>query len=84
VGVPGVDMSDLIRALTDASRASLDLVAALLVIVGGLLVIGGGTYRVFVRPEWTFEQASDALWPFFLAGAVIVILGWLVDRAVAR
>ncbi len=77
-------MSDLIKALTDASRASLDLIAAVLVIIGGLLVIGGGTYRVFVRPEWTFEQASDALWPFFLAGAVIVVLGWLVDRSAAR
>jgi F0F1-type ATP synthase assembly protein I len=77
-------MSELIRALTVASKASLDLVAAVLVIVGGLLVIGGGTYRVFVRPEWTSEQALDALWPFFLAGVVTVMLGWLIDRAVTR
>ena len=70
-------MSELIRALTDAGKASLDLVAALLVIVGGMLVIGGGAYRVFVRPEWTFEQAFDQLWPCFLAGIAIVMLGWL-------
>ena len=77
-------MSELIRALTDAGKASLDLVAALLVIVGGMLVIGGGAYRVFVRPEWTFEQAFDPLWPCFLAGIAIVMLGWLVDRSAAR
>ena len=77
-------MTDLIKALTDAGKASLDLIAALLVIIGGLLVIGGGTYRVFVRPEWTFEQAFDALWPVFLVGAATVVLGWLVDRAAAR
>jgi F0F1-type ATP synthase assembly protein I len=77
-------MSDLIKALTDAGRASLDLIAALLVIIGGLLVFGGGTYRVFVRPEWTFEQAASTLWPVFLAGVVIVVLGWLVDRSAAQ
>jgi hypothetical protein len=47
-------------------------------------VIGGGTYRVFVRPEWTFEEAFVALWPVFLAGVAAVLLGWFVDRAVAR
>ena len=76
-------MSELIKALTVASRSSLDLVAALLVILGGVLVIGGGAYRVFVRPEWTFEQAFDALWPCFLAGFAIVVLGWLIDRSAA-
>jgi hypothetical protein len=76
-------MSRLIKALNDAGKASLDLIAALLVIIGGLLVFGGGTYRVFVRPEWTFEEAFVALWPVFLAGVAAVLLGWLVDRAVA-
>jgi hypothetical protein len=76
-------MSQLIKSLTVASRSSLDVVAALLVILGGVLVIGGGAYRVFVRPEWTFEQAFDQLWPCFLAGVVIVMLGWLIDRSAA-
>jgi hypothetical protein len=76
-------MSELIRALSDAGKASLDFVAALLVIVGGILVIGGGAYRVFVRPEWTFEQAFHSLWPFFLAGIATVMLGWFIDRSAA-
>jgi hypothetical protein len=76
-------MSEFIRALADAGKGWLDLVAAGLVIVGGMLVIGGGAYRVFVRPEWTFEQAFASLWPFFLAGIAIVMLGWLVDRSAA-
>lgn len=73
-------MSDLIKALAATGKASIDFVAALLIVIGGLLMIGGCVYRVFIHPEWTSEQALDALWPFFLAGIVTLMLGWLVDR----
>lgn len=74
-------MSELIKAFTASGKASIDFVAAVLIVIGGLLVIGGCVDRVFVHPEWTSEQALDALWPFFLAGVVALMLGWLVDRA---
>jgi len=73
-------MGELIKALTATGKASIDLVAALLIVIGGLLMIGGCVYRVFVQPEWTFEEAGHALWPFFLAGIVSLTLGWFVDR----
>ena len=49
--------------------------------MGGLLLIGGCVWRVFVQPEWTFEEALNALWPFFLAGTACLALGWFIDRA---
>jgi hypothetical protein len=74
-------MAGPIKTFTATGKAAIDLVAAILIAIGALLVIGSCVYRVFVRPEWTFEQALQALWPFFLAGAVSLMLGWLVDRA---
>jgi hypothetical protein len=74
-------MAEIIRMVAVAAKAWDGLVAAVLVSVGGMLVIGGGIYRVFVRPEWSFAQALDTLWPYFLAGFVSLMLGLLVDRA---
>jgi hypothetical protein len=73
-------MADLIKALTAAGKISARLVAAVLIVAGGLLTIGGLVYRVFVQPEWTFDEAQRALWPFFLAGIASLTLGWFVDR----
>jgi hypothetical protein len=73
-------MTSLVKALTGTDKGTSDFVAALLILVGGLLMIGGYTYRVFIQPEWTFEEATLALWPFFTAGTVCLVLGWLVDR----
>jgi hypothetical protein len=73
-------MADLVKTLAATGKAATDLVAVFLILVGCLLMIGGYVYRVFVHPEWTFDQAFDALWPFFGAGLVSLILGWLVDR----
>jgi predicted membrane channel-forming protein YqfA (hemolysin III family) len=74
-------MADLVKALAGTEKGLTDLVAAALIVLGVLLMIGGCVYRVFVRPEWTFDEALHALWPFFLAGGVSLMLGWLVDRA---
>jgi len=74
-------MAALIKVLTATGKASIGLVAAVLIAIGGLLMIGGCVYRVFVRPEWTFEESLHALWPFLVAGIVCLMLGWFVDRA---
>jgi hypothetical protein len=73
-------MTSLVRALTGTDKGTCDFVAAVLILVGGLLIIGGYVYRVFVHPEWTFEEATLALWPFFTAGGASLAAGWLVDR----
>ena len=73
-------MTSLVRALTGTDKGIGDFVAALLILIGGLLIIGGYIFRVFVHPEWTFEEATRALWPFFTAGGVSLVAGWLVDR----
>lgn len=73
-------MADFVRALTAAGKVSAGLVAALLIVLGGVLMMGGLVYRVFVQPEWTSEEAQQALWPFFLCGIVSFMLGWFVDR----
>ncbi len=57
-------MADLVKALAGTGKAASDFVAAVLILVGGFLIIGGYVYRVFVHPEWTFEEATIALWPF--------------------
>jgi hypothetical protein len=82
-------MADLVKALVGTGKAVSDLVAAVLILVGGLLIMGALVFRVFIRPEWTFEEALSALWLFLVVGIVSVMLGWLVDRtevspAVAR
>jgi predicted lysophospholipase L1 biosynthesis ABC-type transport system permease subunit len=73
-------MTSLVRALTGTDKGTHDFVAAILILVGGLLIIGSYVYLVFVQPEWTFEEATLALWPFFTAGGVSLAGGWLVDR----
>lgn len=73
-------MTGLVKALTGTDRGITDFVAVLLILVGGLLMIGAYVYRVFLHPEWTFEETTAALWPFFTVGAVSLGLGWLVDR----
>jgi hypothetical protein len=73
-------MADLFKGLAAAGKAAADLVAAALIAIGVLLVIGGCVYRVFIRPEWTFDEAFLTLWPFFTAGIVSLALGWIVDR----
>jgi hypothetical protein len=73
-------MTSLVKALTGTDKEKSDLVAALLIMLGGLLMIGAYVYRVFIQPEWTFEEATLALWPYLTAGGVSLALGWLVDR----
>jgi hypothetical protein len=73
-------MAHLIKALAGSRKVPADLVAAALIGLGALLTFGAVVYRVFVEPEWTFEDALEALWPFVAAGVACLALGWLVDR----
>jgi predicted membrane channel-forming protein YqfA (hemolysin III family) len=73
-------MADLVKALASTARAASDIVAAILLLLGVLLMIGAYVYRVFLQPEWTSEQAAAELWPFFVVGSAILMLGWVVDR----
>lgn len=74
-------MSDDARTVAAARRALIDAAASLLIIAGGALLIGGCAYRVFLRPDLSFAEASTMLWPVILAGAVALLGGWLMDRA---
>jgi uncharacterized membrane protein YgdD (TMEM256/DUF423 family) len=74
-------MAELVKALVGTGKAVTDLVAAILILIGGLLIMGSLVFRVFIHPEWTFEEALTALSPFLAVGGVGVVLGWLVDRA---
>jgi hypothetical protein len=74
-------MPEIIRTVVAGNKEWLGPAAALFVSLGVTLMIGGGVYRVFIRPEWTTVQALDALWPFFLAGVITLVLGLLLDRA---
>jgi hypothetical protein len=73
-------MADLVKALVGTGKAVTDLVAAFLILVGGLLTMGALVFRVFIHPEWTFDEALSALWLPLTLGTVSVVLGWLVDR----
>jgi hypothetical protein len=72
-------MAYLVKALAGTWKAAVRHVAALLIVAGGVLVIGACVFRVFVRPEWTFDEAATALAPFLAAGIVSLISGWLLD-----
>ena len=51
-------MAHLIKSLAAATgKVPIDLVSAALIAIGGLFAIGAGVYRVFVQPEWTFDDA---------------------------
>jgi len=73
-------MSNLIKALAAARQSLIDAAVSLLIVTGSTLLIGGCAYRIFVRPDLTSPEAMGALWPFFLAGTVALVLGWLMDR----
>jgi hypothetical protein len=77
-------MAHLIKSLAANGKVPVDLVSAALIAIGGLLAIGACVYRVFVEPEWTFDDALQALWPFGAAGIACLTLGWLVDRSLTR
>jgi hypothetical protein len=77
-------MAQLIKSLAANGKVPVDLLSAVLIAIGGLLAIGAGVYRVFVQPEWTFDDALQALWPFVAAGIACLTLGWLVDRLQTR
>jgi len=55
-----------------------------LALVGALVLAGACVYRRVWRPDWTGGEALEALWPFYVAGAVSVASRWLVKDSKYR
>jgi hypothetical protein len=73
-------MTQIIGAILKASSPLHDFLVASSIITGGVLMPGAGLYRLFLRPEWTALEALGELWPFHAVGALILFVGWLIDR----
>jgi hypothetical protein len=72
-------VSEFMTSLLTASRWLREQLATLAIVAGGLGLLGACLYRHIARPEWTASEALGALWPLYLAGALSLLLGWLID-----
>jgi hypothetical protein len=72
-------VSELMTSLLTASRWLREQLATLAIVAGGLGLLGACLYRHVARPEWTASESLEALWPLYLAGALSLVLGWLID-----
>ncbi len=72
-------VSEFMTSLLTASRWLREQLATLAIVAGGLGLLGACLYRHIARPEWTASEALGALWPLYLAGALSLVLGWLID-----
>ena len=73
-------MSEFVSTVVTASRWLREQVATLVIVAGGVGLLGACVYRYVAYPDWTAGEALGALWPLYLAGALSVLLGWLIDR----
>jgi len=77
--IGGGIVSEFVTSLLTASRWLREQLATLAIVAGGLGLLGACLYRHIARPEWTPSEALGALWPLYLAGALSLLLGWLID-----
>jgi hypothetical protein len=73
-------VSEFVSAVVTASRWLREQVATLVIAAGGIALLGACIYRHIAYPDWTAGEALEALWPLYLAGALSLLLGWLIDR----
>jgi hypothetical protein len=73
-------VSELASAVFTASRGLRERLTTLAVVAGGLSLLGACLFRYVARPDWSAGEALEALWPLYLAGALSLVLGWLVER----
>jgi O-antigen/teichoic acid export membrane protein len=73
-------MLQLIRTVIIAGHSVREHLITFLIAIGGLMLLGGCLYRPIFHPDWTAAEALEYLWPFYLAGTMSVVLGWLVER----
>jgi hypothetical protein len=73
-------VSEMVSGLLTASRWLREQLATLAIIAGGIGLLGACLFRYVARPDWSAGEALEALWPLYLAGALSVVLGWLIER----
>ena len=73
-------MSEFVSAVVTASRWLREQVVTLVIVAGGAGLLGACLYRYVAYPDWTAGEALEALWPLYLAGALSLVLGWLIER----
>jgi hypothetical protein len=76
----GGSVSDFVSAVVTASRWLREQVVTLMIVGGGIALLGACVYRYVAYPNWTAGEALEALWPLYLAGALSLVLGWLIER----
>lgn len=56
-----------------------------LVLIGALFMLASSIWVVAVHPEWTSSQNIRAMWPFYLGGFIIVLIGnWTIGSVRKR
>jgi hypothetical protein len=73
-------VSEFVSAVLSASRRLREQLVTLVTVAGGIALLGACVYRSVAHPEWTAGEALDALWPLYLAGALSLVVGWLMER----
>jgi hypothetical protein len=66
-----------------ASRWLSEEAVTLAVVAGGMGMLSGCIYRFVAHPEWSARESLEVLWPLYLAGALSLLLGWLMEREAA-
>ena len=73
-------MLQIIRSVLTAGHSVREHVITFAIVTGGLMLLGSCLYRPVFHPDWTAAEALEYLWPFYVAGTLSVVLGWLVER----
>jgi hypothetical protein len=78
-----IRMSEFVNVLLAAGRWLREQAVTLAVVSGGMGMLSGCLYRFAAHPEWSAREALEILWPLYLAGALSLLLGWLIEREAA-
>jgi hypothetical protein len=73
-------MSEFVSAVVTATRWLREQVATFVIVAGGIGLLGACVYRYVAHPGWTAGEALETLWPLYVAGALSLVLGWLIER----
>ena len=73
-------MSEFVSAVLSASRRLREQLVTLVIVAGGVALLGACVFRYVAYPDWTAGEALEALWPLYLAGALSLLVGWLIER----
>jgi hypothetical protein len=78
-----IRMPEFISARLAAGRWLRDEAVTLAIVAGGMGLLTGCVYRFAAHPEWSAREALEILWPLYLAGALSLLLGWLMEQEAA-